>query len=171
MFFHSLTFWCSSRWSFRSTCSSAKTRFMNAWLLLASYFFYAWWNPVFLLLIVATTLVDFLVVRQMEASPRRKLWLALSLTSNLGALAFFKYVGFFTRNLNGLLSFVGAPGVPVLDPVLPLGISFFTFQSNQLRDRRLPRGRAGRAQPDPLRHVRLVLPPDDLRPDLPRGDG
>jgi len=107
-----------------------RTRFMNAWLLLSSYFFYAWWNPLYLLLIIGTTIVDFYVVRRMEQSPRKKAWLSLSLLSNLGALVFFKYIRFFTENLNAILELAGIPlSLPVLDPVLPLGISFFTFQS------------------------------------------
>lgn len=107
-----------------------RTPVMNAWLLAASYFFYAWWNPSYLILIVATTVVDFYAVQKIESSPRPKAWLALSLASNLGALAFFKYIGFFSRNLNALFGLVGLAGpLPVYDPVLPLGISFFTFQS------------------------------------------
>jgi len=130
MFFHSLRFLVFFAVVFPVHAFLRKTPFMNAWLLIASYFFYAWWNPVYLLLIVATTLVDFYAVRQIEAGGRRKMWLVLSLTSNLGALAFFKYAGFFTRNLNGLLSLVGvSSATPIIDPVLPLGISFFTFQS------------------------------------------
>ncbi|HLY75127.1 MAG TPA: MBOAT family O-acyltransferase, partial [Planctomycetota bacterium] len=106
------------------------TRYMNFWLLCSSYFFYAWWNPPYLILVAGTTLVDFYVVRRMERSSRKKAWLSLSLLSNLGALGFFKYVRFATQNLNGLLSLAGSEHfLPVLDPVLPLGISFFTFQS------------------------------------------
>lgn len=105
------------------------TRWVNAWLLAASYFFYAWWNPLYLVLIVGTTLIDFYVVRKIEESPRKKPWLCLSLLSNLTALAWFKYVKFFTVNLNSLLALVHLPALPVTDPLLPLGISFFTFQS------------------------------------------
>jgi len=130
MLFHSVDFLVFFAIVFPVHLLLRRTRFMNGWLLLSSYFFYAWWNPVYLLLIIGTTLVDFYVVRTMELSPRKKLWLCLSLLSNLGALAFFKYIRFFTQNLNGLLSFVGVhTALPVLDPVLPLGISFFTFQS------------------------------------------
>src|SRR6185295_13365264 len=130
MFFHSLPFLVFCGVVFPVHLALRKTPLMNAWLLVTSYFFYAWWNPVYLLLIVATTIVDFYAVRQIETSPRRKLWLGLSLASNLGALAFFKYAGFFARNLNGLLAFAGVTrSVTVLDPMLPLGISFFTFQS------------------------------------------
>ena len=103
---------------------------MNVWLLAASYFFYAWWNPVYLLLIIGTTLIDFFVARRIEASEHKRAWLAVTLCSNLGALAFFKYIKFFTVNLNTLLTAAGAhAALPVPDPVLPLGISFFTFQS------------------------------------------
>src|SRR5258706_3999275 len=101
MFFHSTAFLGFFAIVFPVYLLVRKTRFMNAWLLAASYFFYAWWNPSYLILIVATTVVDFYAVQQIETSPRRKLWLGLSLASNLGALAFFKYIGFFTRNLNG----------------------------------------------------------------------
>lgn len=130
MLFHSLEFLTFFAVVYPVYLLLRRTPLMNAWLLAASYFFYAWWNPVYLLLIVGTTLVDFYVVRQMEVSPRKRMWLLLSLASNLGALGFFKYVKFFTENLNGLLSLVGIPSaLPVLDPILPLGISFFTFQS------------------------------------------
>ena len=106
------------------------TRYMNAWLLASSYLFYAWWSPVYLLLIMATTLVDYVVVRRMESSPHRRAWLALSLASNLGVLVFFKYTAFLTRNLNLLLEGLGAPpALPVPSLLLPLGVSFFTFQS------------------------------------------
>jgi D-alanyl-lipoteichoic acid acyltransferase DltB (MBOAT superfamily) len=130
MLFHSLDFLLFFAIVYPVHLLLRPTRFMNAWLLLASYVFYGWWNPSYLLLIVATTIVDFYVVRRMEGSPRKKLWLSLSLASNLGALAFFKYVAFFSRNLNELLSLLGVPAaLPVFEPMLPLGISFFTFQS------------------------------------------
>lgn len=106
------------------------TRFMNLWILGASYFFYAWWNPPYLILIVATTLLDYLVARKIDQGVRKRLWLAVSLVSNLGVLAYFKYASFFSRNLNVLLSIVtDRLSVSDPDPTLPLGISFFTFQS------------------------------------------
>src|SRR6185295_3894328 len=130
MFFHSTAFLIFFAIVFPVYLLVRKTPLMNAWLLIASYFFYAWWNPAYLILIFSTSIVDFSSVQQIETSPRRKAWLALSLASNLGALAFFKYIGFFTRNVNGLLGLVGvSQGLPVYDPMLPLGISFFTFQS------------------------------------------
>src|SRR5579863_6627889 len=130
MLFHSIDFLVFFAVVFPVHLLLRKTPFMNGWLLLASYFFYAWWNPAYLLLIIGTTIVDFFVVRRMEQSPRKRVWLSLSLLSNLGALAFFKYVRFFTQNVNVLLGALGLPwALPVLDPLLPLGISFFTFQS------------------------------------------
>lgn len=130
MFFHSKHFLYFFAAVFPVHLLLRKTRYMNLWLLVASYFFYAWWNPWYLLLIVGTTIVDFFAVQQIELSPRRKLWLFISLSSNLGALAFFKYITFFTRNLNGLFALLHIPAtLPVLHPMLPLGISFFTFQS------------------------------------------
>src|SRR5436190_1658275 len=130
MFLHSLPFLVFFAEVFPVHFILRKTRYMNAWILLSSYFFYAWWNPLFLLLIVATTLVDFYAVRRIETSPHRKRWLLVSLGSNLGALAYFKYAGFLSHNLDALRALLHIPGaVPTLDPLLPLGISFFTFQS------------------------------------------
>jgi alginate O-acetyltransferase complex protein AlgI len=130
MLFHSVDFLVFFAIVFPVYLLLRSTRYMNSWLLASSYFFYAWWNPLYLILVIGTTLVDFYVVRRMERSPRKKAWLSLSLFSNLGALGFFKYIRFFTENINGLLSLAGVPlALPVIDPVLPLGISFFTFQS------------------------------------------
>jgi D-alanyl-lipoteichoic acid acyltransferase DltB (MBOAT superfamily) len=130
MLFHSLEFLAFFAIVYPVHLLLRRTRFMNAWLLFSSYIFYAGWNPAYLPLIIATTIVDFYAVRRIEAGSRRKAWLCLSLFTNLGALAFFKYAGFFTRNLNEVLSLLGvSQGLPVLEPMLPLGISFFTFQS------------------------------------------
>lgn len=106
------------------------TRFWLHWLLVASYVFYGQWNPWYLLLIGYSTLVDYVCVRQMHHGGRRGFWLATSLVNNLGVLAFFKYSPFFVENLNGLLAWSGA-GYSLQWPavLLPVGISFFTFQS------------------------------------------
>ncbi len=107
-----------------------RTRLMNLWLLTASYIFYAWWNPLYLTLIVVSTAVDYAVVIFMEKSQRKKLWLLLSIATNLSLLGFFKYVGFFTENLNPLFLELGIPyQLRAPDVLLPVGISFFTFQS------------------------------------------
>jgi len=106
------------------------TRLRLPWLLAASYFFYACFNPLYLILISYSTLLDYIVVMKMAKSARRKMWLSISIVNNLGLLSFFKYGGFVTDNLNLLLSSLGisyalpAPGI-----LLPVGISFYIFQS------------------------------------------
>ena len=107
-----------------------KTRFREPWLLVSSYVFYAWWNPLYLLLIVWSTLIDYVAVTIMERSSRRKLWLTLSIVNNLFLLGFFKYGVFVTENLNLLLARLGIPlTIPAPGVLLPVGISFYTFQS------------------------------------------
>ncbi len=100
----------------------------RTWLLLAaSYIFYAAWDWRFCLLIGGSTLVDWLVAGSLPRAdaPRRKLLLLLSLVVNLGSLAVFKYLDFGVASLNALL---GAD-LPLVGLTLPVGISFFTFQS------------------------------------------
>jgi alginate O-acetyltransferase complex protein AlgI len=107
-----------------------KTRLDLLWLLAASWFFYGWLNPLYVLLVVYTSLADFIITAQMEKSSRPKLWLCASIISNIGLLGFFKYAGFITENINNILSLLGSnytidkPGF-----LLPVGISFYTFQS------------------------------------------
>jgi len=106
------------------------TRFRLPWLLAASYFFYACVNPLYLIMISYSTLVDYTAAARMEKSNRKRMWLSISVVNNLCLLGFFKYAGFITDNLNGLLSLLGirydipAPGI-----LLPVGISFYIFQS------------------------------------------
>src|SRR5947209_12527250 len=83
---------------------------MNLWLMLASYTFYGWWNPYYLLLLFGTSAIDYWMVLLMERSgtPRgRKVWLIISLVSNFGFLGYFKYAGFMTENLNSFLLNLG----------------------------------------------------------------
>jgi alginate O-acetyltransferase complex protein AlgI len=102
-------------------------------LLVASYLFYASWNVSLLGLIVFSTLVDFgvgLALSRAERPAWRTLWLLVSLTSNLGLLALFKYADFFATSLEALAVLAGQPvDLPTLDLVLPVGISFYTFQT------------------------------------------
>ena len=106
------------------------TRFRSLWLLLASYVFYGWWNPLYLLLIAYSTAVDYLAVLAMARWHCRKLGLFLSVSNNLVLLGFFKYGGFVTENLNALLLRFGVTyALPEPDVLLPVGISFFVFQS------------------------------------------
>ncbi|RIV74402.1 MBOAT family O-acyltransferase [Flagellimonas aequoris] len=106
----------------------------NFILLVASYVFYGWWDYRFLSLIVLSTLVDYVVGRKIYASQDRshqKKWLTLSLVFNLGLLGFFKYFDFFVHSFITAFSFAGAKMEHqwTLDIVLPVGISFYTFQT------------------------------------------
>ncbi len=104
-----------------------------AFLTFASWFFYAWWDWRYLPVLIGATSVDFLAGRWIAASesePRRRLLLTASLATNLGILAYFKYAGFFFSSLNGLGSALGyRVGLPGLNILLPIGISFYTFNS------------------------------------------
>ena len=107
-----------------------KTPFWGHWLAIASYVFYGWWNPLYLILIVYSTALDYWCVRRMMRTDRRLLWLWVSLVNNLGLLALYKYVGFVCENINYLLLRFDLPyEIEAPDWRLPVGISFFTFQS------------------------------------------
>ena len=102
------------------------------YLVIASYFFYGWWDWRFLFLITFSGLVDYGAGLAMVRWPgRKKLFLILSIIANVGSLATFKYLGFFVKNLDALLGLGGwTSGIPLDDlPPLPVGISFYTFQS------------------------------------------
>ncbi len=101
-------------------------------LLLASWFFYACWNPAFLLLLIFSTILDHRVALGLTATEDgrwRKFLLALSLFGNLGVLAFFKYGAFFSKSIAALLPWEVAPPDFFDQIILPVGISFYTFQS------------------------------------------
>ena len=108
-------------------------RWQNALLLAASYFFYGWWDARFLLLIAGSTAVDFVVGRRLAAleAPRsRKAWLGVSLAFNLGMLAWFKYAGFLVEQWVSAWASVGVTMDPMtMQIILPVGISFYTFQT------------------------------------------
>lgn len=102
-------------------------------LLAASYVFYGWWDYRFLGLILVSTGVDFWaggrIARQPDPNLRRR-YLSVSLLVNLGILGFFKYWGFFVDSAASLLESLGADsGLPTLRLLLPVGISFYTFQT------------------------------------------
>lgn len=104
----------------------------NIQLLIASYIFYGWWEPWFALLMFAATAVTYwcgLVIARSESALLRRAALIASIISSLSILAFFKYFVFFQINLNYLLEFSGAQPFTVMQIVLPLGISFYTFQA------------------------------------------
>ena len=105
----------------------------KAMLLVASYIFYMAWNPLFALLLVFSTLVDWYTARAIanaEDPRRRKTFLLISLTSNLGLLAIFKYSMFFAKStITGLNAMGMSLAEPTFSIVLPVGISFYTFQT------------------------------------------
>ncbi|MGC6464513.1 MAG: MBOAT family O-acyltransferase [Akkermansiaceae bacterium] len=108
-------------------------RFRWILLLVASYVFYASWNPLYTLLIVGSTLVDYyaaIKVEESDSKRSKKLFLTLSLLSNIGLLGFFKYYGFLATESNWLLESFGYESrLPLFDVLLPVGISFYTFQT------------------------------------------
>lgn len=104
----------------------------NATLLCISLVFYAWGAPEFVFILLASTYIDFHLVKFLareEAENKRKAWLSLSILLNLGLLAYFKYAGFFVENLSYLLHQLGIGEPRSLSILLPIGISFYTFQT------------------------------------------
>lgn len=106
----------SSRWGF---------------LVIASFVFYGWWDWRFLSLILLSGFIDFFAALAMQRWPsRKKLFLALSLVGNVGTLACFKYLDFLIQNLNRIFALAGTENaMPLAGLILPIGISFYTFQS------------------------------------------
>ena len=110
-----------------------RLRAQNGVVVAASFLFYGWWDPRFLLLLVGTSMLDFFVAMALDrtiGTVRRKLLMGFSLAANLGVLGTFKYYDFFAREFADLLQSVGIRSDPVLlDVILPVGISFYTFQA------------------------------------------
>ncbi len=108
-------------------------RAQNIFLLVVSYFFYGWWDPRFLVLILFSSVTDLLIGRMLDKSKgtaRRKLLLLLSMGLNLGLLGTFKYYDFFVSSFAELLTGLGfQPHISTLQIILPVGISFYTFQT------------------------------------------
>ncbi len=155
MLFHTWTFALFFLIFYPVYLAARRGRFRIPWLLAASYLFYGWWNPFYLLLILWSTTVDYVAVSFMSRTARRRPWLVLSLVNNLGLLGFFKYGSFVVENVNAFLHWTGLPfvlpqpsieflstglnavfrllGIPFTVPplpfLLPVGISFFVFQS------------------------------------------
>ncbi len=102
-------------------------------LLASSYYFYFSWRPEYTLLLLATTLLDYysgVRMSRLATKAQRRPWLYLSLASNLGTLFIFKYFNFFRDTAGALATALHLPyAVPALELVLPVGVSFYTFQS------------------------------------------
>lgn len=118
-----LIYWALSKW----------LRLQNFFVLAASLYFYASWDWRFLFLLLASTLFDYsigLALGREERSGRRKLLLASSLVFNLSLLGFFKYANFFIENFVEVMRFAGSElSLASLELILPVGISFYTFQT------------------------------------------
>lgn len=135
MFFNSLEFFLFLPIVFALYWAIPKHNILykNVLILLASYVFYGWWDWRFLALIVLSSVVDFAISQklgQIEEKNKRKLLLIISLVMNLGMLMFFKYCNFFIDSFVDAFSFFGQKMDPQrLNIVLPVGISFYTFQT------------------------------------------
>lgn len=108
-------------------------RLRKIWLTVVSYIFYGYWNWWFCSLLLVITIVDYLVALRIfkaETLKARKFWLIVSLVSNLGLLGFFKYFMLLAGTVNHVSGFFHGPDLlPGWHIILPIGISFFTFQS------------------------------------------
>lgn len=108
-------------------------RAQNVFLLLASYFFYGWWDWRFLALMVGSTSMDFLIAQKIapaSGNANRKTWFVFSLLLNFSILGTFKYFNFFTDSFSAALGTLGFHNIPLplIRIILPPGISFYTFQ-------------------------------------------
>jgi D-alanyl-lipoteichoic acid acyltransferase DltB (MBOAT superfamily) len=105
----------------------------RVFMVAASWFFYGSWDWRFVGLLAASTFANQAFAQRIDRAPgerSRRYWLTLAVVANLGVLGWFKYAGFFAENAVGLLHLVGIEAEPPLgDLVLPVGISFFTFQA------------------------------------------
>jgi D-alanyl-lipoteichoic acid acyltransferase DltB (MBOAT superfamily) len=108
-------------------------KWQNRFLLAGSYFFYGSWNWKFLSLLIISTVIDYfcgILIHKSTEEKRRKIFLMLGLFASLGMLGFFKYANFFIAEAAGLLSLFGLKeNISTLKIILPIGISFYTFQS------------------------------------------
>lgn len=108
-------------------------RIQNILIVIASYTFYGWWDWRFLGLILFSTIVDYtigLLLKKQEDNNKRKHLLYTSIFINLGLLGFFKYYNFFVSNFVEAFTFLGVkPNIDTLNIILPIGISFYTFQT------------------------------------------
>ena len=108
-------------------------KWQNLLILIASYVFYGWWDWRFLILIVISTINDYFLgkaIHKTENQKKRKLYLILSIVSNLGILGWFKYCDFFIENAIQLIESIGLQAnISTLEIAIPVGISFYTFQT------------------------------------------
>lgn len=103
----------------------------SMFIVVASFIFYGWWDWRFLFLIMASGMVDFLCALGIERTQKwKKFYLVLSMLCNVGSLAIFKYLDFFIENVNSASALFSSPlNISPTELILPVGISFYTFQS------------------------------------------
>ncbi len=104
----------------------------NWWILIASIAFYTWGAPEFVFILMGSTIIDFYLVQniyQAKTTKKKRLFLTVSLAMNLGLLAYFKYANFFVENVNSVLRSMEVNEVGWTQVALPIGISFYTFQT------------------------------------------
>ncbi len=110
----------------------ADKKYKNFILVTGSIIFYSWGAPKFIFVLLGTTFVDFHLVKWMASATKpsiRKLFLLISVSINLGLLFYFKYCNFFIVNFNHTLTALGAGKIPLLNVIMPIGISFYTFET------------------------------------------
>ena len=112
---------------------ASQVRYRNYLLLVASYYFYMNWEPVYALLLLTSTAVTYvaaIIIHETQDARRKKLCLIFSIVVNLGILFLFKYYNFAASNVEALLHWSGLGiDIPKFGLLLPVGISFFTFQA------------------------------------------
>jgi len=132
MLFNSYTFWLFYIFVF-IIYWKLNHKNQNTLLMVASYVFYAGWDWRFLFLIMTSTLIDFILgekIFRAKKQTKKKFYLIISICANLFILGFFKYYNFFAFELDSLFTNIGIPSMlPSLDIILPVGISFYTFQT------------------------------------------
>jgi D-alanyl-lipoteichoic acid acyltransferase DltB (MBOAT superfamily) len=103
----------------------------KTWVFIASCYFYMVFKPIYLLILFAIIGIDFIAGKRIEQSSlNKRMWLLLSISANLGILFFFKYFNFFSENINSLFQvFQISTQLPFIEIVLPIGLSFHTFQA------------------------------------------
>ncbi len=107
-------------------------KYKNWVLLFFSIFFYSWGAPKFIFVIIGTTFIDFQIVKYLSKSQnqtKKNSLLLFSVVLNLGLLFYFKYSNFFVENLNSFLSVFGVQQIKWVELILPIGISFYTFET------------------------------------------
>ena len=133
MLFNSLTFFAFLAVVLALHAAALPWKVKKTNLLIASYLFYAAWNPPFVILLWISTLVDWWAagrIHRSTSAASRKGFLLVSLAANLGLLGYFKYGGFVTENFAQAMGSLGmAWQAPAWDIILPVGISFYTFQT------------------------------------------